>query len=180
MPHHIYNQITEGLPACGEVFGDFYTVVPTYKILRAVLCLYDLPCPGCKISLSLLPSSVLHIQFSRYNAAQRRRKFLLISITFPLPCAAADVSVPPVYPAGYGQPAAVNCPVRFSALPVPSYLSSFLFAGLCPCFQLLILRQQVIDCDLVLFNCPEKFSICGNHFFSMERASSFSFRRSAG
>ena len=48
MPHHIYNQITEGLPACGEVFGDFYTVVPTYKILRAVLCLYDLPCPGCK------------------------------------------------------------------------------------------------------------------------------------
>ena len=33
----------------------------------------------------------------------------------------------PVYPAGYGQPAAVNCPVRFSALPVPSYLSSFLF-----------------------------------------------------
>ena len=32
----------------GEVFGDFYTVVPTYKILRAVLCLYDLPCPGCK------------------------------------------------------------------------------------------------------------------------------------
>ena len=49
MPHHIYNQITEGLPACGEVFGDFYTVVPTYKILRAVLCLYDLPCPGCKM-----------------------------------------------------------------------------------------------------------------------------------
>ena len=48
MPHHIYNQITEGLSACGEVFGDFYTVVPTYKILRAVLCLYDLPCPGCK------------------------------------------------------------------------------------------------------------------------------------
>ena len=48
MPHHIYNQITEGLPACGEVFGDFYTVVPTYKILRAVLCLYDLPCPGCE------------------------------------------------------------------------------------------------------------------------------------
>src|SRR5574344_174274 len=48
MPHHIYNQITEGLPACGEVFGDFYTVVPTYKILRAVLCLYDLPCSGCK------------------------------------------------------------------------------------------------------------------------------------
>ena len=41
MPHHIYNQITEGLPACGEVFGDFYTVVPTYKILRAVLCLLE-------------------------------------------------------------------------------------------------------------------------------------------
>ena len=41
MPHHIYNQSTEGLAACGEVFGDFYTVVPTYKILRAVLCLYD-------------------------------------------------------------------------------------------------------------------------------------------
>ena len=23
MPHHIYNQITEGLPACGEVFGEY-------------------------------------------------------------------------------------------------------------------------------------------------------------
>ncbi len=67
IPHHIYNQITEGLPACGEVFGDFYTVVPTYKILRAVLCLYDLPCPGCKISLSLFaiqcpPYSVFKVQ----------------------------------------------------------------------------------------------------------------------
>ena len=53
-------------------------------------------------------------------------KCFLSSITVPL-CAAAAVSVPPVYPAGYGQPAAVNCPVRFSALPVPSYLSSCLF-----------------------------------------------------
>ncbi len=67
MPHHIYNQITEGLPACGEVFGDFYTVVPTYKILRAVLCLYNLPVRGVKISLSLFaiqcpPYSVFKVQ----------------------------------------------------------------------------------------------------------------------
>ena len=48
MQHKIYNKIPEGLHACGEVFGAFYTVVPTYKILRAVLCLYDLPCPGRK------------------------------------------------------------------------------------------------------------------------------------
>ena len=53
-------------------------------------------------------------------------KCFLSSITVPL-CAAAAVSVPPVYPAGYGQPAAVNRPVHFSALPVPSYLSSCLF-----------------------------------------------------
>ena len=85
------------------------------------------PVQGVKYRFRFLPSSVLHIQFSRYNAAQGRRKFLLISITFPLPCAAAAVSVPPALPAGYGQPAAVNCPVRFSALPVPSYLSSCLF-----------------------------------------------------
>ena len=51
-------------------------------------------------------------------------------ITFPFHAAASAVSVPPVYPAGYGQPAAVNCPVRFSALPVPSYLSSCLFRWL--------------------------------------------------
>ena len=53
-------------------------------------------------------------------------KFCLYSITFPL-CAAVAASTPPALPAGYGQPAAVNCPVRFSALPVPSYLSSCLF-----------------------------------------------------
>ena len=53
-------------------------------------------------------------------------------ITFPFHAAASAVSVPPVYPAGYGQPDAVNCPVRFSALPVPSYLSSCLFHRLLP------------------------------------------------
>ena len=65
-------------------------------------------------------------------------RFLFVSdsgtykITFPFHAAASAVSVPPVYPAGYGQPAAVNCPVRFSALPVPSYLSSCLFHWLLP------------------------------------------------
>ena len=82
---------------------------------------------GYLYQVAFLPYIAFLIQLSRYNAAQGRRKFLLISITFPLLCAAAAVSVPPVYPAGYGQPAAVNCPVRFSALPVPSYLSSCLF-----------------------------------------------------
>ena len=48
-------------------------------------------------------------------------------ITFPFHTAAAAVSVPPVYPAGYGQPTFAYRAVRFSALPVPSYLSSFLF-----------------------------------------------------
>ena len=32
---------------------------------------------------------------------------------------AKAASTPPALPAGYGQPAAVNCPVRFSALPSP-------------------------------------------------------------
>ena len=65
-------------------------------------------------------------------------RFLFVSdsgtykITFPFHAAASAASVPPVYPAGYGQPAAVNCPVRFSALPVPSYLSSCLFHWLLP------------------------------------------------
>ncbi len=127
MPHHIYNQITEGLPPAAKCSEIFIRLFPHTKYCVPFSACMTCPVRGVKISLSLLPSSVLHIQFSRYNAAQRRRKFLLISITFPLPCAAAAVSVPPVYPAGYGQPAAVNCPVRFSALPVPSYLSSFLF-----------------------------------------------------
>ena len=68
----------------------------------------------------------LLIQFSRYNAAQRRRKFLLISITFPLSCAVA-VSTPPAPPVEYGQPAVAYCPVRFPASPVPLCLSSCLF-----------------------------------------------------
>lgn len=50
------------------------------------------------------------------------------------------------------------------------------FTGFCPCFQLLIFFQKVFYRDLVyFFSWPEKFSICGNHFFSMARASSFFF-----
>ena len=56
-------------------------------------------------------------------------KCFLPSITVPL-CAAVGVSVLPVPPVGYGQPAAECRAARFPALPVPSYLSSFLFSWL--------------------------------------------------
>src|SRR5699024_9742150 len=121
------------------------------------------------------------IQFSRFNAAQRRRKFLLISITFPLPCAAAAVSVAPVYPAGYGQPAAVNCPVRFSALPVPSYLSSFLFHWPLP----LLPASHSPPPGHVLLPCAvstdrRSSPSAGTTFSAWRGLPLFSFRRSAG
>ena len=53
MPDYIDNQIAEGLASRGEMFGDFYTVVPEYKILRSVLRLMTCPVRGVKISLSL-------------------------------------------------------------------------------------------------------------------------------
>src|SRR5699024_1236774 len=43
--------------------------------------------------------------------------------------------------------------------------SSFLFSS-----------SRSLIVTLYFFNCPEKFSICGNHFFSMKRASSFFFQ----
>ena len=88
------------------------------------------------------------------------------TITFPLPCAAAAVSVPPVYPAGYGQPAAVNCPVRFSALPrsIVSFILPFSLAfALASNFSFSANRSLIVT--LYFFNCPEKFSICGKPLF---------------
>ena len=46
VPDYINDQIAKRLSSGGEVFGDFDTVVPTYKILRPVLCRNDLPGAG--------------------------------------------------------------------------------------------------------------------------------------
>ena len=78
-------------------------------------------------------------------------KCFLPSITVPF-CAAVGVSVLPVPPVGYGQPAAECRAARFPALPVPSYLSSCLFAGFGSGFQLFILCQKVVYRDLVFLS----------------------------
>ena len=81
---------------------------------------------GYLYQVAFLPHIAFLIQLSRYNAAQERRKFLLISITFPLLCAAVAVSPAPALPAGYGQRNCGDCVIRFPALPVPCGLSSCL------------------------------------------------------
>ena len=116
-----------GFPPAAKCSEIFIRLFPHTKYCVPFSACMTCPVRGVKISLSLFaiqcpPYSVFKVQ-CRTEAA----KISAYTITFPLPCAAAAVSVPLVYPAGYGQPAAVNCPVRFSALPVPSYLSSFLF-----------------------------------------------------
>lgn len=42
MPDYINDQIAKRLTSCGEMLGDFNTVIPTYEILCAILLLYDL------------------------------------------------------------------------------------------------------------------------------------------
>lgn len=98
-------------------------------------------------------------------------KFCLYSITVPL-CIAAAALVPPARPAGYGQPAFECSVIRFPASPVLCGLSFCRFRWLLPLLPI----PKVFYRDLVyFFSWPEKFSICGNHFFSMARASSFFF-----
>ncbi len=115
-----------GLPPAAKCSEIFIRLFPHTKYCVPFSACMTCPVRGVKISLSLCHpvSSIFSFQVQcRTKAAKISAYIYHLSFTV---CAAA-VSVPPVYPAGYGQPAAVNCPVRFSALPVPSYLSSFLF-----------------------------------------------------
>ena len=104
----------------------------------------------------------------------RREMFSCTSITVPL-CAAAAASVLPAPPAGYGQPAAeCSCSSLSSFARSMRIFHLAVFAGFGPGFQLFIFCQKVVYRDLVyFFSWPEKFSICGNHFFS--RAEGFLF-----
>ncbi len=96
MPHHIYNQITEGFRLRRSV-RRFYTVVPTYKILRAVLCLYDLPCPGCEniafaFAIQCPPYSVFKVQ-CRTKAAKISAYIYHLSFTVCRCCRFSSASI---------------------------------------------------------------------------------------
>ncbi|VHY58956.1 Uncharacterised protein [Clostridioides difficile] len=181
MPHHIYNQITEGLPACGEVFGDFYTVVPTYKILRAVLCLYDLPCPGCKnIAFAFCHpvSSIFSFQGTMpHRGGENFCLYYHLSFTVCRCCRFSSASI------SGGIRSTSRCKLSSSlfsfARSIVSFILPFSLAfALASNFSFSANRSLIVT--LYFFNCPEKFSICGNHFFSMERASSFFFPAFSG
>jgi hypothetical protein len=46
MPNYIHNQISDRLPARGEMFRYLYAAISTYEILCAVFCFHDLPRHG--------------------------------------------------------------------------------------------------------------------------------------
>ena len=116
-----------GFPPSAKCSEIFIRLFPHTKYCVPFSACMTCPVRGVKVSLLLFAIQCPPYSVSRYNTAQGRRKFLLISIAFPLLCTAAAVSVSPVYPAGYGQP-------TFSALPVPSYHFIISVYFVCPLY----------------------------------------------
>ena len=172
-----------GLPACGEVFGDFlYGCSPHTKYCVPFSACMTCPVRGVKVSLSLFaiqcpPYSVFKVQ-CRTGAAKISAYIYHLSFTVCRCCRFSSASI------SGGIRSTSRCKLSSSLFSFARSIVSFIFAfftGLCPCFQLLILRQQVIDCDLVLFQLPGEVLHLGEALFSAWRGLPlFSFRRSGG
>jgi len=170
-----------GFPPAAKCSEIFIRLFPHTKYCVPFSACMTCPVRGVKISLSLFaiqcpPYSVFKVQ-CRTGAAKISAYIYHLSFTVCRCCRFSSASIS-------GGIRSTNRCISCNSLSsfarsIVSFILPFSLAfALASNFSFSANRSLIVT--LYFFSCPEKFSICGNHFFSMERASSFFFPAFSG